>query len=71
MSATDFRDSVGFTAGVAHERRRIGELLRQRITTLQVLLDFDRSPSDRVQRNIRAVMSELRRLAEVIEQEPD
>lgn len=30
-----FRESVGFAAGQSYERRRIGELLRQRISDLR------------------------------------
>lgn len=34
MSRDEFRDSVGFAAGVSYERRRIGEVIRKRIATL-------------------------------------
>lgn len=58
MTTTDFRDSVGFTAGAAYERRRISELLRQRAT---LLCDMP-GPTPR-----RAVQ-ELLRLRDVIDE---
>ena len=34
MTTAEFRESVGFAAGVSYERRRIYEIVRQRIATL-------------------------------------
>lgn len=56
---TDFRDSTAFTAGQQYERRRIGELLRQRATHLRELP----GPTS------RSVQAELKRLATLIDTE--
>jgi hypothetical protein len=63
----ELRDSVGWCAGTSYERRRVGEILRQRISSLQMLegIADRRQPS---QRAIRAVIAELRRLTSVIEE---
>jgi hypothetical protein len=34
VTIADFRESVGFSAGVSYERRRIYELINNRIATL-------------------------------------
>ena len=34
MSPQEFRESIGFAAGVSYERRRVYELIRHRIATL-------------------------------------
>ncbi len=56
----ELRDSVAWSAGVAHERRRIGELLRQRAILLRELP----GPTS------RSVQTELKRLADLIEEAP-
>lgn len=58
MSVLELRDSVAWAAGQAYERRRIGELLRQRATILRELP----GPTS------RSVQAELRRLADLIDQ---
>jgi hypothetical protein len=58
MSVLELRDSVAWAAGVAYERRRIGELLRQRAILLRELP----GPTS------RSVQAELRRLADLIEE---
>ena len=65
MSDTDLqilelRDSVAWSAGVSYERRRIGELLRQRAILLRELP----GPTS------RSVQAELQRMAHQIEREP-
>jgi hypothetical protein len=64
---SQFRESMGFKAGQEHERRRIGELIRQRISSLQLIdgVADHRQPS---QRSLRAVIAELRRISAVIEE---
>ena len=58
LRVLELRDSVAWSAGVAHERRRIGELLRHRATLLRELP----GPTS------RSVQSELKRLAQLIEE---
>jgi hypothetical protein len=58
MSVLELRDSVAWAAGVSYERRRIGELLRQRAILLRELP----GPTS------RSVQAELRRLADLIEE---
>lgn len=58
LQILELRDSVAWAAGVAHERRRIGELLRQRA----ILLCDMPGPTPR-----RAVQ-ELLRLRDIIDQ---
>ncbi len=60
LQILELRDSVAWAAGVSYERRRIGELLRQRAILLRELP----GPAS------RAVQAELKRLADLIEQEP-
>lgn len=60
MSVLELRDSVAWAAGVAYERRRIGELLRQRAILLRELP----GPTS------RSVQAELKRLAALIEEAP-
>jgi hypothetical protein len=60
LQILELRDSVAWAAGVGYERRRFGELLRQRATLLQQL----QGPQP------RAVVRELRRLADEIDKEP-
>jgi len=61
----EFRDSVGFAAGTSYERRRIGEMIRQRITLISTLEEFGTGG-----RCHRMVTAELRRLADQIDGEP-
>ena len=63
MSRDEFRDSVGFAAGVSYERRRIGEVIRERIATLRDYGDLG-LPT----KTVRALVSELRLLAAAIEE---
>jgi hypothetical protein len=56
----ELRDSVAFTAGVGHERRRMAERLRQRANFLRELP----GPTS------RSVQAELRRLADELEAMP-
>lgn len=66
MNLTDpevFRESVAFAAGQSYERRRIGELIRQRISTVRQLQSTPVKPAI-----IRNVIGELERLAEAIEE---
>lgn len=56
----ELRDSVAWTAGTAYERRRIGELLRQRILLLE------QRPGPRP----RSALAELRRLVDHIDEAP-
>jgi hypothetical protein len=58
MSVLELRDSVAWAAGVSYERRRIGELLRQRAILLRELP----GPTS------RSVQAELKRLAALIEE---
>lgn len=60
LRVLELRDSVAWAAGVGHERRRIGEMLRQRAS----LLEHMPGPTP------RAVVRELRRLADEIDREP-
>jgi len=60
MSVLELRDSVAWAAGVAYERRRIGELFRQRAILLRELP----GPTS------RSVQAELKRLAALIEEAP-
>lgn len=56
----ELRDSVAWAAGQSYERRRIGELLRKRA----LLLEHIPGPTP------RAVVRELRRMANEIDREP-
>lgn len=56
----ELRDSVAWAAGQSYERRRIGEVLRQRASLLEHLP----GPTP------RAVVRELRRMAHEIDREP-
>jgi hypothetical protein len=56
----ELRDSVAWAAGQSYERRRIGEVLRLRATLLEQLP----GPTP------RAVVRELRRMANEIDREP-
>jgi hypothetical protein len=60
LRVLELRDSVAWAAGQAYERRRIGELLRQRATHLREMP----GPTS------RSVQAELRRLADLIEEAP-
>ena len=53
----ELRDSVAFTAGIGHERRRFAERLRQRAADLRAMP----GPTS------RSVQAELRRLADELE----
>lgn len=64
MSRDEFRDSVGFAAGQSYERRRIGEILRQRIADLRILQQGGLS-----QRSAQLLISEVQLLADIIERE--
>jgi hypothetical protein len=59
-----FRESVGFAAGQSYERRRIGELLRQRITDLRQLGDMG-IPA----RTVQLLTAEVQLLVDAIERE--
>ncbi len=61
----ELRDSVAFTAGQQYERRRIGELLRQRISDLNTLAAVG-LPA----RTVKALTAEVQLLIAVIEKEP-
>jgi hypothetical protein len=67
LQILELRDSVAWCAGTSYERRRIGELIRQRISSLQLIdgVADHRQPS---QRSLRAVIAELRRISAVIEE---
>lgn len=60
LQILELRDSVAWAAGTAYERRRIGERLRQRASLLEQMP----GPTP------RAVVRELRRLADQFDQEP-
>lgn len=60
LKILELRDSVAWAAGVGYERRRIAELHRQRATLLEQLP----GPTP------RAVVRELRRLADEIDATP-
>lgn len=60
MRILELRDSVAWAAGQSYERRRIGEVLRQRAS----LLEYMPGPTP------RAVVRELRRMANEIDREP-
>jgi adenosylmethionine-8-amino-7-oxononanoate aminotransferase len=60
LRVLELRDSVAWAAGVGYERRRIGEVLRQRA----LLLEHMPGSTPRV------VVKELRRLADDIDREP-
>jgi len=62
---TDLRDSIAFTAGQQYERRRVGELLRQRISDLSTL-----GAVGLPARTVKALTAEVQLLITVIEQEP-
>lgn len=59
-----FRESVGFAAGQSYERRRIGELLRQRIRDLH-----DLGALGLPARTVRTLTAEVELLIEAIERE--
>lgn len=61
----ELKDSVAWSAGQQYERRRIGELLRQRIADLNAL-----TTSGLPVRTAKALSSEVLLLIAVIEQEP-
>jgi hypothetical protein len=58
LQILELRDSVAWAAGVSYERRRIGEMLRQRAILLRELP----GPTS------RSVQTELKRLAQLIEE---
>jgi hypothetical protein len=58
-------DSVAFTSGQQFERRRVGELLRQRITDLNTLGSLG-LPA----RTVKQLTAEVQLLINAIEQEP-
>lgn len=60
MRILELRDSVAWAAGQSYERRRIGEVLRQCAS----LLEYMPGPTP------RAVVRELRRMANEIDREP-
>lgn len=57
------RDSTGFRAGQDHERRRVGDLLRQRVRDLRNLHDLG-LPT----RTVRLLTSEVMLLITAIEE---
>jgi hypothetical protein len=59
-----FRESVGFAAGQSYERRRIGELLRQRIADLRILQQEGVS-----KRTVSLLISEVELLCSAIERD--
>ena len=59
-----FRESVGFAAGQSYERRRIGELLRQRISDLRILEGEGVS-----KRTVSLLISEVQLLCAAIERD--
>lgn len=59
-----FRESVGFAAGQGYERRRIGELLRQRVRDLRQLGDMG-IPA----RTVKLLTAEVQLLIDAIERE--
>lgn len=59
-----FRESVGFAAGQSYERRRIGELLRQRIADLRGLAD-----AGLPKRTVNSLVAEVQLLVDAIERE--
>ena len=61
MSVDELRDSVAFAAGVSYERRRIGELLRQRARHVSALDEHFHH------KGYRMVVSELRRFADELD----
>ncbi len=64
MTVLELRDSVAWAAGVAYERRRIGELLRQRITDLRQLGTMG-IPA----RTVKLLTAEVELLIQAIEQD--
>jgi hypothetical protein len=58
LAVQDLRDSVAWSAGIGHERRRMAERLRQRAADLRDLP----GPTS------RSVQAELRRLADELEE---
>ena len=63
MMNNEFRDSVGFAAGQSYERRRIGEVIRERIIALRDYGDLG-LPT----KTVGILVAELRLLATVIEE---
>lgn len=61
----EFRDSVAFAAGCSYERRRIGEVIRQRAKLLTALEEHGTAG-----RCHRMITAELRRLADQIDEAP-
>jgi hypothetical protein len=59
-----FRESVGFAAGQSYERRRIGELLRQRISDLRSL-----ESAGLPKRTVNSLIAEVELLTQIIERE--
>lgn len=59
-----FRESVGFAAGQSYERRRIGELLRQRVRDLR-----DLGAMGLPARTVRTLTAEVELLIDAIERE--
>jgi hypothetical protein len=64
LQILELRDSVAWSAGTAYERRRIGELLRQRAAHVDVLHETFRKPG------YAMVSAELRRLAYQLDEMP-
>lgn len=60
LQILELRDSIAWAAGQSYERRRIGELLRQRASLLEQMP----GPTP------RTVVRELRRFADQIDREP-
>jgi hypothetical protein len=59
-----FRESVGFAAGQSYERRRIGELLRHRISDLRSL-----EHAGLPKRTVNSLVAEVELLVQIIERE--
>lgn len=64
MDRMAFRESIGFEAGRSYERRRIGELLRQRLSDLR-----DLGAAGLPARTVKTLSAEVDLLIQAIEQE--
>jgi len=64
MTVTELRDSVAFAAGQQCERRRIGEILRQRISDLHTLGN-EGLPT----RTVKSLTAEVELLIHIIERQ--
>jgi hypothetical protein len=64
MDRMAFRESVGFSAGQSYERRRISDILRQRINDLRTL-GAEGLPA----RTVKSLTAEVELLIQIIEKE--